>query len=173
MPASNFFFLLVSLPQKVNDDVSSFKKLVFEILGHSYRSFHSTAHLTLRQYYDFHNESELYTYSESIEQVKPFGVHIDGFGKFERNGTIYLKVTNSPNLSELARKISGRAITPHVTIARGLSPKDFAIVWPHFEKLSYNYHFTCECVTVLKRIDNRWRPHMELPFSRAASQGID
>src|SRR5688572_23184058 len=135
MPAPNFFFLLVSPPQRVIEDVGSFKGLVLEILGHSYRSLYSTAHLTLRQYYDFHNESELYTYSERVAQVKPFEVFIDGFGAFERNGTIYLNVTNTLNLSELSKKISGRAITPHITIARGLKSKDFGIVWPQFKEL--------------------------------------
>lgn len=169
MLAPNFFFLLVSPSQKVIEDVAFFKGTVLEILGHPYRSLHSTAHLTLRQYYDFHNESELYTYSERVAQVKPFEVFIDGFGAFERNGTIYLNVTNTLNLSELSKKITGRAITPHITIARGLKSKDFGMVWPQFKERSYKYHFTCESISVLKRIDNRWRPHMELPFSKAAS----
>lgn len=166
MMLSNFFFLLVSPPQKVIEDVAFFKGLVLEILDHSYRSFHSTAHLSLLQYYDSHNESLLYTFSEQLTRIKPFEISIDGFGAFEKNGTIYLKITNRLPFSELSELLLGHAVVPHITIGRGLNPEDFQKAWKLVKNLPYKYRFTCNCVTVLKRFDNRWQPHTELPFSK-------
>jgi 2'-5' RNA ligase len=167
MQTLNFFFLLVSPPQKVIKDVAFFKSLILEALGHRYRSLYSTAHLSLLQYYDPHNESLLYRFSEQLTRIKPFEISIDGFDKFEKNGTIYLKIVNDQTFSELSQLLLGHTVTPHITIARGLNSTDFQKAWKLLKNLPYKFRFTCDCVTVLKRLNNRWQPHTELPLTLA------
>jgi 2'-5' RNA ligase len=161
MRIPNFFFLLLSPPSEVVADVSSFKEDVRSLVGHKYRSFHSIAHLTLFQYFDFHNESKLYKYEEQVSNFPQFEIKLRDFSAFEKNGTIYLNIEYGGNVCSLAETL-GYSIKPHITIARGLTPRDFDLVWSHFKEMSYNYLFTCSSVTVLKRLKGRWAPHMDL-----------
>jgi 2'-5' RNA ligase len=160
----NFFFLLVSPPEEIMEYVSSKKKFVKELIGHGYESFHSKAHLTLHQYFDFHNESLLYTFSERVSQIKSFTIHLADFRIFPNNGTIYLNAF-ALELDELAKKLRrNRSFTPHITIAKKLNPQDLNLAWQAFKNLPYKNSFRCGCVTVLKRTDDRWRPHIDLPL---------
>ncbi|MBI1768637.1 MAG: 2'-5' RNA ligase family protein [Bacteroidetes bacterium] len=160
---TNFFFLLVSPPPSILEDVSYFKNQVWKYIGHAYQSAHSKAHLTLLQYKDFHNESLLYTYHDAISRVKSFMINLKDFGFFKNNGTIFLK-PYAPDLDELTRSL-GHSITPHITIARNLKPIDFDVAWSVLKNLSYSNSFKCDCITVLKRINNKWQPHLDLPLA--------
>lgn len=159
----NFFFLLVSPPEEIMEYVSSKKKLVKELIGHNYESFQSKAHLTLHQYFDFHNESLLYTFSERISQIKSFTIHVADFKMFPNNGTIYLNAF-ALELDELAKRLRNKSFTPHITIAKKLNPQDLNLTWQAFKSLHYKNTFPCKSVTVLKRTDDRWQPHMNLPL---------
>jgi len=160
---TNLFFLLVSPPPSILEDVSYFKQQTWKRIGHSYQSLHSKAHLTLLQYVDFHNESRLYTYSDVISHIKSFTINIKGFGFFKNNGTIFLK-PYAPDLDELSGCL-GHTIAPHITIARNLKLIDFNVAWSALKKLSYSNSFKCDCITVLKRINNKWQPHLDLPLA--------
>ena len=157
---TNLFFLLVSPPPNVAEDVSYFKEQASKCIGHSYKSRHSKAHLTLHQYEDFHNESLLYNYRDAISSIKSFTINIKDFGFFKNNGTIFLN-PYAPDLDELSVRL-GRSITPHITIARNLNPKDFDLVWSYFKNLSYSNFFPCKSVTVLKWINTKWNFHTNL-----------
>jgi 2'-5' RNA ligase len=160
----NLFFMLVSPPEEIAEYVSSKKRFVKELIGHGYESFYSKAHLTLRQYYDFHNESLLYTFSERVSQTKTFTVQVSDFRICPDSGTIYLNAF-ALGLDELAKKLNIQTFTPHITIAKNLNPKDLNLTWQAFKDLRYKKLFECKCVTVLKRMGDRWQPHMNLPLA--------
>jgi 2'-5' RNA ligase len=157
----NCFFLLVSPPKDVISYVTHLKTVVQKTIGHDYESFYSKAHLSLFQYYDFHNESKLYKYEEVISHIKSFEICIRNFNAFRNSGTIYLDIENAHDICALAEYL-GYEINPHITIAKNLSPKDFDVVWQEFSQLSYNHRFTCNHVTVLKRSSDRWVDHLNL-----------
>ena len=157
---TNLFFLLLSPSSDIANDVSYYKEQAWRRIGHSYESLHSKAHLTLRQYYDFHNESLLYTYSDVISCIKSFTINIKDFGFFKNNGTIFLN-PYAPDLNELSTGL-GLSIAPHITIARNLNPRDFDLLWNHFKDLSYSNSFKCDHVTVLKWINTKWNFHADL-----------
>jgi 2'-5' RNA ligase len=158
----NFFFLLISPPDEVIEYVSFLKKLVRKSLGHAYDGFYSTAHLTLFQYHDFHNESKLYTFQERISSIEPFYIHIDGVRAFNNNRTIFLDIKFFHHVCGLVKRLDHSINYPHITIAKNLPPGDFNLVWPELQKFSYRNHFICDRVTVLKKINNRWAEHEEL-----------
>lgn len=160
----NFFFLLLSPPLDVIDYVAYLKQLVMEKIGHSFESRHSVAHMTLLQYHDFHNESLLYFFNERISKFKSFTVYVKDFDIFANNGTVYLNAF-ALELDELSRQLTGQSFKPHITIAKNLSPRDANLAWNVLRNLRYTNSFRCEHVTVLKRISDRWQPHLALPFA--------
>lgn len=166
---SNLFFLLISPPQDIIGDVHSFKRQVWDCIGHYYDSAHSTAHLSLLQYEDHHNESLLYHFSERIATIKPFNIHLKGFRFFKSNGTIFLEPVNKVEIYELHERLTGKLMEPHITIARNLDAKDFDLAWKRLKNLSYTNSFTCHCITVLKRMESQWQLHSDLPLSHQHS----
>ena len=163
---SNLFFLLLSPTPDIISDVFVLKRRVWNCIGHYYDGVHSTAHLSLFQYEDRHNESFLYTVSDRISSVKPFNIRIKNFSFFKSNGTIFLEPVNKLEICELHEKLNGGSIYPHITIARNLSPKDFDLAWKTLKDSSYNNSFTCDGVTVLKWIGRKWQSHIYLPLAQ-------
>jgi 2'-5' RNA ligase len=161
-PLSNLFFLLVSPSEDIISDVFFLKRRVWNCIGHSYDGAHSTAHLSLLQYEDTHNESLLYTLSDRISSIKSFTIRIKNFGFFKSNGTIFLEPVNKLDIRELHEKLTGGSVYPHITIARNLSPKDFDLAWKALKDVSYSKAFTCNCVTVLKWMGRKWQSHIYL-----------
>jgi 2'-5' RNA ligase len=164
MRSPNFFFLLLSPPIEVIDYVAELKQLVCKTLGHSFDSLHSIAHLTLLQYYDFHNESLLYVFNERISKFKSFTVYVKDFDIFMNNGTVYLNAF-ALELDSLAKQLTDRSFKPHITIAKNLSPRDTNLAWGLLKNFRYTNSFKCEYVTVLKRVSDRWQPHLDLPLA--------
>ena len=160
----NFFFLLLSPPTAVIEYVAYLKRLVEKKIGHSFESLHSIAHLTLLQYHDFHNESLLYVFNERISKISSFTVYVKDFGIFINNGTVYLNAF-ALELDDLVKQLADRSIRPHITIAKNLSPRDANLAWSMLQNFRYADSFKCECVTVLKRISDRWQPHLNLPLA--------
>ncbi len=163
---SNSFFLVLSPPQDIISDVFDLKRLVWNCIGHAYDGAHSTAHLSLLQYEDPHNESLLYTISDRISSVRSFNVRIKNFGFFKNNGTIFLEPVNKLEICELHEKLTGGSIYPHITIARNLNSKDFDLAWKALKDFSYSNSFTCDCVTVLKWMGRKWQSHINLPLAQ-------
>jgi len=163
-PSPNFFFLLLSPHANMIDYVGYLKHVAEKAIGHSFQSRNSIAHLTLLQYYDFHNESLLYFFNERVSKIKSFTVHVKDFGIFLHNGTIYLDAFAS-ELDDLATQLMLRSFKPHITIAKNLSPRDANLAWNALRDFRYSSSFKCEYVTVLKRIRDRWQPHLALPFA--------
>jgi 2'-5' RNA ligase len=145
--------------------VTHLKTVVKKIIGHSFESFHSIAHLTLFQYFDFHNESKLYEYEEIVSRVKQFEISLRNFNAFDRSGTIYLDIEKTDDVCYLANLL-GHRITPHITIAKNLSKQDFDRAWNEFKKRTYSCRFICKDVKVLKRSSNKWVEHTYLPLRK-------
>lgn len=160
----NFFFLLISPSVEVIEYVAYLKTFVREKIGHPFDSLHSIAHLTLLQYQDFHNESRLYVFSERIAKIKSFTVYVKDFGIFMNNGTIYLDAF-ALELEELAAQLTNRSIRPHITIAKNLNHHDASLALGALRNFGFTSSFQCASVTVLKRISDRWQPHVDLPLA--------
>jgi 2'-5' RNA ligase len=114
------------------------------------------------QFDDDENDRKLWLYDRIVSRIAPFNVHLDGFGIFPQNGTLFLKTVFDEDTRNLARQLHQETFTPHITIARGMSSSDLDYLWRNFKGFNYREYFHCDRVTVLKRIDTRWRPHTEL-----------
>ncbi len=161
----NSFFLVISPSQEVMEHAAYLKNIVLQSIGHSYNSLHSKAHLSLLQYFDRHNENDLYRISDNIADIKPFNIFLKGLNFFRSNGTIYLDIVNKSPIYDLNERIQKRPIMPHITIARNLNSRDFEIAWKALKDQSYSHYFKCGHVTVLKRVGGLWVPHSNLSLA--------
>lgn len=155
-------FLLIAPSDGVIECATSLKQHVRKLIGHTYESFYSKPHVTLFQYHDFHNDSQLYNYEERISCIKPFYVHVEGVKAFYNNRTIFLDLKYFHDVCTLVEQL-GRSINhPHITIAKNLPPKDFDLALQDLQKFPYSNRFVCDHVTVLKWINTKWNFHTDL-----------
>lgn len=159
---TNIYMVVIAPSDKAIEDAIEFKEMAQDRLGRSFPSRKSFPHLTLHLCQDFHNESKLYKFEEIISLIKPFNIYIDGFGMFKSNGTIFLRPVFDENIRSLSEQLGGERITPHITIARNLTPWDRDFLWKFFEERRYFLEFACKSVSVLKRVNGHWKKHIEL-----------
>ena len=166
MKTSTETFVIISPPESILKDVSYLKKSIGEILGYPYEGEFSKAHISLLKYRDQHTDSELYTINNLVASVKPFNLYVKGFDVLHHgnNRTLCLNVDNKNPVRELAETLTGREITPHITLAKNLSVHSFNKVWSAVKRITYSTHFWCDHLTVLKRNSGPWRHYMDLPF---------
>lgn len=159
-------FVIISPPESILKDISYLKKSIGEILGYPYEGEFSKAHISLLKYRDQHTDSELYTINNLVASVKPFNLYVKGFDVLHHgnNRTLCLNVDNKNPVRELAETLTGREITPHITLAKNLSVHSFNKVWSAVKRVTYSTHFRCDHLTVLKRNSGPWRHYMDLPF---------
>jgi len=161
------FFIIISPPKIVKQYVIYKKKCVKESIGH-FESESSIAHITLFNYEDKHNDNRLYHLESQVSQFSSFGLCTKDFGVFEHgeNRTIYIDIIHKNPAREVAEKLDGRKINPHITIARNLEPHAFDKAWKQFKNESFSHYFKCNYITVLKRTPGcYWDNYMNLYFS--------
>jgi 2'-5' RNA ligase len=164
----NRYFFTITPSQPVQFFVSNLKKRVRKAIGHGFQGEFSLAHISLFQYNECHTDSILYDADWLLSALLPLDIHVNGLGIFKHgvNKTIYLQIEYKTPIADLAKALCGKSITPHITIARNLAPDDFEKAWKCLQGISYNNHFRCTNVTVLKREPNRWNKYLELPLSQ-------
>lgn len=166
MKTSTETFVIISPSASVSQDVFYLKQSVGEVLGHHFEGEFSKAHISLLKYRDPHNDNELYNIHDRLAACKPFTLYVKDFDILQHgsNRTICLNVVNKNPVCELTEILVGRNITPHITIAKNLSPEAFAKVWSAIRRINYSNYFRCDRITVLKRESGPWRHYMDLHF---------
>ena len=163
----NQYFFTITPPQPVQLFVSDLKKCVHTAMGHGFQDEFSPAHISLFKYNEHHTDNFLYDADWLLSALLPLDIYVNGLGIFKHgphNKTIYLQIEYKTPVSDLAKVLQGKSITPHITIARNLVPEDFEKAWECLQSVSYCNHFRCNSVTVLKREPNRWNQYLELPL---------
>jgi 2'-5' RNA ligase len=163
-------FYLISPPQSVHEFVSILKTHVEDILGHSFESRFSKAHVSLLKDSQQHAESFLYDAEEKIRAFRPFMVPVRNLkvlweGQDKR--TIYLDISYKTPICEIFETLAQRSLefTPHIAIAKNLEVIDFLKVWKGLKDISYSYDFHCDHITVLKKSGSGWIHHIDLPLA--------
>lgn len=166
MEPSTETFVIISPSESILQDVFYLKKSIRELLGHTFESEFSKAHVSLLKYRDPHIDNELYRINSRLSALKPFTLYIKDFDILHHgnNRSICLNVINKNPVRELAEVLTGREIQPHITVAKNLSPDDFNKVWSAIKRITYSNRFRCDHITVLKRNAGPWRHYMDLPF---------
>jgi hypothetical protein len=161
-------FLLIAPPTLIAKDVSFFKQRFRRILGHSYESEFSKAHISLFKYHDEHCDNTLYHIVDDVLLgFKPFTIYINGFYVLHHgeNRTICLNIINKNSVSELMKKLTGQESLPYITLAKNLNKEDFNKLWPVIRNTKYVNSFKCESITVLREHDGAWTYYTDLPLA--------
>jgi 2'-5' RNA ligase len=164
----NHYFFTITPSSPVQAFISDLKKQVREAIGHEFQSEFSPVHIPLFQYSQHHADSILDDADLLRATLLPLDIYVNGLGVFKHgnNKTIYLQIEYKIPVADLAKALGGKSITPHIIIARNLTSEDFDKAWKCLQENSYNNHFRCTNVTVLKRDHHRWNKYLELPLSQ-------
>ena len=140
-PVKELFFIIAP-PRHIMSDVSVLKDDVHYLIGHEF--------------------------DDRYSQFKPFNVFIKNLNVFHNgsNRTIYMDIVNKYPVRDIFEKLikEESGYTPHITIAKKLSPEDFLKAWPYLKDFSYSQHFLCDRITVLARAENRWIHYKDIMF---------
>ena len=161
------FVLTPSEP--VQKDLAYFKKDTERLVGYTYESRHSLAHITLGYTTTDKPTQLIWSIASRASDLSPFTVYLKDCSTFHHGltRTIFLDVVNKPAVTSITENIFGpsHAIgNPNLTIARNLPYDDFLKVWPYFENVHYSQHFTCQDITVLHRVGVRWMYYESIPL---------
>jgi hypothetical protein len=164
------FLLLLSPAKRVTRFVARQKNLLYKEIGY-FDSVHSLAHITLTNYIDYHNDSRLYDIELLIVEFSSFELCTNGFQVFHQglNRTIYLDIVQKNPVRDIAEKLNKKNITPHITIAKNLTPDVFGKAWELLKTEVFCDYFQCWYVTVLKRplYSNSWINYMQLDLRKS------
>ncbi len=166
-----YLFLLLSPPPFIIDHVRELKKMIRLIVGHSYESYYSKAHISILVNYFSNTDHFLYTLEDKMQSIRSFELVIKGFKVLHhgsRYRTICLDIANKNPVHEVMETVHEKenVSLPHITLAKRLSLEEFDKVWSRLQDISYSNYFRCNQLTVLRREGRRWNPYMEIPFAR-------
>lgn len=166
--ATELLFVLTP-SESVQKDLAHFKKDTARLVGYTYESRHSLAHITLGYTSTDKPTQLIWSIASRLSHVSPLSIYIKDCSTFHNgaNRTIFLDVVNKPAVNSVTENIFEliHAVDiPHLTIARNLPYDDFLKAWPYFENVHYSQHFTCTDITVLQRTGNRWTYYESIPL---------
>ena len=148
------YFVLLSPDEEIKKEVKILKEKI-QALGIECESLQSIAHISL-----FKTKSADKSFPDLIEKVlfgqKKLNVKLIGTAIFEHGvkKTLYLKIENPEpikSLYALLTKKSEKSFTPHITIAKNVTPEDFTKLESIISEFNYFADWTCENVTILKK----------------------
>lgn len=156
----SFFHFILSLPDNANFMIMRLKNEAKRIIG-DYPSMNARAHITINNYPRkplYINEQGFTMFERRLKLLPPIVFKIDGFDCFNEennyNKTIYAKLKLSDQNKywfKLLWKIVGKGSdTPHITIARNITPEQFNRLWPHFQKREMHEKFIVSRFTILR-----------------------
>src|SRR5579862_3429101 len=187
------YFLLISPPDRINEQINLLKRACAKHIG-SFYSMKSKAHISLCKVIDEEDQPGqlsdimqcyLRFAAKEIGQISPCNLKIDGFGYFTHGSkfrTIYAVINRTDEVTTWVDKLReklliDRSIIPHITIARKIPTEAFDILWPHFQKLTYKESFTADHLMVLSREFNKpyqpYRVFKQIAFDRSVKEFAD
>lgn len=162
--------LFVLTPSEtVLKDLAFFKQDTERLVGYTYESRHSLAHITLGHAITEKPIQLIYSVAAAAHHVAPFTLYIKDCSTSHcgSNRNIFLDIVNKPSVSSITENVfePAHAIdNPQIAIANNLPKEDFIKAWPYFENIHYSQHFTCQDITVLQRAGARWVHYESIPL---------
>lgn len=162
------YHILLSPPEAIIDDVKKMKETLDGMIGIPAYNF-TPAHITLHDLEMPESTDVKGLLKTALAGQRKFTVKINGFHKWEK--TLALQIENPDRIAELAAIVKAPhkapvkmerqtsildkpkrkpSMTPHITIARGLSEGALDSI-EDFSAFEYTGEWECDRVTVLRR----------------------
>ena len=176
------YFILINLPSFIDHEIVKVKRDFGRVNG-EYLSLVSKPHISM---FNFPQPKErepeiLSSLSDLLLKQPVFRVDLSGYNFFPENNTFYISISNQVSLKELYRKIILQLhllliprgflrsnFTPHITIGRKLSNKQFQNALAEYNHKPFEESFELSYVTVLRREYpwSSWQLIRELPLKQ-------
>ena len=161
MEFNKLYSFIISPGEVVKDEIKRFKASCKAVVG-SYPSQFSKAHVTL---YKEHPERPSVMrrtsarLKQALQAIPATKLKINGFGYFENgaNGfVIYAKIEMTAHLTQWLERLKltcevKEQLSLHITIARGLTARQFNLLWPHFKESDYRRSFMAGSLIILEK----------------------
>jgi 2'-5' RNA ligase len=162
--SSIYYCLLVINPEnQICQDIKAIKRS-FKLKHGKYGGSGSTAHITLNR--EFLDGKELKKFinrlKEELSTYYTFDLHLNNYDFFFESNTFFVSIEESSHLANLQRLITtqlkmikpisylGRyRFSPHMTIGRTLSHRQFSEAYYEFERQVYSKKFRVNDIAVL------------------------
>lgn len=147
------YLVVISPPENIKNDVAGIKKQLNAIADIKERNLHSIAHITLTD-----KLTDDVDFPDSIRKLvsgnKPFSVKVNGWDFFNHGNsiTVYLKISASAPILNLMASVKSQAKSPHISLAKKISHETFNKLKPYLENLDYSAEWTCNKITVLRKL---------------------
>jgi 2'-5' RNA ligase len=161
MEFNKLYSFILSPPANVMNDFKGFKAFCRQMIGDN-RSLFSKAHITICKEHPERPSimrRKAIRLTDRLKNIPSVKLTVSGFSYFSNgaNGfTIYARVGMNQQLShwfdELKRCCdNAETIIPHITIARGLTARQFNLLWPYFTDRPYHQTFMADNVLILEK----------------------
>jgi 2'-5' RNA ligase len=183
------YFFLISPPERIEDQITRFKKSCVKHVG-SFYSMKSKAHISFGKFIDEEEQpgqmSDIMSQcldliEKGINKLPAFNLVIDGFNYFN-HGQKFKSIYASIKLDNVTlawfntikqQLLIDRDITPHITIARKIPLEAFNVLWPYFQRIEFKDSFKPEALTVLIRNFNQpyipYQHYRDIQFAKPDS----
>lgn len=176
-----YFFAFIP-PEPFLSQSTQIKEWIKEQFGIKY-ALKSPPHITVKMPFTYNEakEEQLINHVAAfLENQNPFRVEISGIGTFG-NRVIFHQILPNPSLNDfqaslklfckrelhLTDELSDRNFHPHMTLAfKDLKASKFDAVLKFCREKQFSAVFIAEELTILKRIDGRWKAMHNLPFKK-------
>ena len=158
LKVNRVYSFILSPPERIKAEVARLKSYCKTLIG-SFPSEGAIGHVTFSKTDDFESKviaSMIRRWKQDLKYIPSVELHIDNFSWFKTGETYVIYVAIEMNeylqkwFKELKRCFNDtEKINPHITIARGLTKKQFDILWPCFENLVYRDSFIVNEATIL------------------------
>ena len=170
------YLILLSLPEKINEQVKKFRKSSARLIG-DFEGMYGRAHITMKRLIRQKPFStrQLFTQMEKeLSLLEPITLQINGFATFLPTDftTIYAAIRSSPAMEDwfkrLRKSLQEKKSVPHITIARQIPNEKVKKLWPKFKERLWNDEFEVKRLTILRREsyghEKIWRHFQDIPF---------
>lgn len=181
---SLYYYLIVINPSdRVNEEVKQIKSEFAKRHGR-YKSLYSLPHITITNFIQSldRNDRILECIANAVSRIPAFDVSLSGFSFFENNNTLFIDIEDKTSLiglySQLWKSLYlnwvplsffSNAYTPHLTIGRALSNRQFSASQNEFYRRSYSNSFKAKSLTILGKnsLIAKWGCIADFPFKQS------
>ena len=170
------YLLILSLPDKINQQVKKYRQSTARLIG-DFEGMHGKAHITLKRLRRQRDEytDQLFTQiAKELSLLEPITLQINGFATFLPTDytTIYAAIKSTPAMEDwfkrLRRSLEEKKAVPHITIARQVPNELAKKVWPKFKDRPWDDKFELKRLTILYREtysnDKKWEHYKDITF---------
>lgn len=176
MEAYKDYFIILSPPKHIDDQVKKFKQASQRLIG-DFESMHSRAHISMKllvRQKPFSTEPIIEKLGKELSLIEPFTLQVNGFATFLPTDftTIYAAIKSTPEMEDwfkrLRKCLNEKKSVPHITIARQVPNEQAKKLWPKFKDRPWNDSFEVNRLTILQREtyghDKKWKPFTDIRF---------